>query len=81
MSSNDYKSMIGFWNKLSMAEKRQFVSEKVNPFEMGSGLVYCGKSSGSKNTRDEDLERLKREIDKAICYRERPAIDFGRKGR
>ena len=81
VNSNDYKSMIGLWKKLSMAEKRRFVNEEVDPFKMGSGLVYCGKSGGGKNTEDEALEDLKREIDKAICYRERPAIDFGGKGR
>ncbi len=76
MSSNDYKSMIGLWNKLSLSEKKKFVREEVDPFKMGSGLVFCKKVNSSRGD-ESNLEDLKREIDKAVCFRERPAIDFG----
>ncbi len=74
--SNDYKSMLGLWNKLSEKEKNKFVRENVNSAMLNKGLVYYGYSKDKNKTNNDSLDRLKREIDKAISQRELPAIDF-----
>lgn len=66
--SNDYKSMIGFWKKLSEEERKEFVKN------FAQGYVDIN----GKEVKDDSLTRLKEEIAKAIKFRERPAIDFGK---
>lgn len=79
MASNDYKSMEGLWKKLSEEEKRKFVRENVDKSMISSGLVYLGVRKGnSKSVSDKSVElmRLEEHINKAIYFRERPAINF-----
>jgi len=67
-NSNDYKSMLGFWKKLNYEEKKKFIVENVN-----ERFVDNSKMNSSI---DDELEKLKKEIDKAINHREMPPIDF-----
>lgn len=63
--SNDYKSLLGFWKKLSRVEKNKFIKEYID-------------NSMIERSVDDSCEALEREIDKALYHRELPAIDFGK---
>lgn len=81
MISNDYKSMEGFWKKLSLEEKQKFVRENVDKSMLpSSGLVYLGIKKGSNNKSsehsNEELSRVNSAVRKMINYSEKPAIFF-----
>ena len=63
MDSNDYKSMVGLWKKLSIDERKKFVRENVDKSMISNGLVYYGFSKG----RDSSFkDKLRKNIDKLI---------------
>lgn len=63
MDSNDYKSMVGLWKKLSIEERKKFVRDNVDKSMISNGLVYYGFSKGRDNSFK---DKLKKNIDKLI---------------
>ena len=63
MDSNDYKSMVGLWKKLSIEERKKFVRDNVDKSMISNCLVYYGFSKGRDNSFK---DKLKKNIDKLI---------------
>ena len=61
--SNDYKSMLGFWNKLTLLEKQKFITENI------SSSLTNGVKTQEVSEEQVKQNRLRDEINLAMLKR------------